>query len=167
MAARGEPKLTDEARTFVVQSLAMFDAPGVVAKAVKLEFGLEITPQGCEAYDPTKRAGMKLLEKWRALFHETRKDFIEDTAKIGISHRATRLRTLQRLAERAETQGNLGLAATIIEQAAKETGDAFTNRQRHEHAGEIDVKMDETHAAARIAALMALASHRKRADEGE
>lgn len=129
MAARGEPKLTDEARTFVVQSLAMFDPPSVVVAAVKKEFELQITPQGCEAYDPTKRAGHKLHEKWRALFDETRKAFLEDTSKLGISHRAVRLRTLQRMAERSETQGNLALTAQLLEQAAKELGNAFTNRK--------------------------------------
>lgn len=135
MSERPEPKLNDEARTFVVQSLAMFDPPSVVAKAVKQEFGIDITPQAMEFYDPTKRMGAKLGEKWTLLFHETRKDFIEDTAKIGISHRATRLRTLQRLAERAEGQGNIGLAAQLLEQAAKESGDAYSNKHKFEHAG--------------------------------
>jgi hypothetical protein len=42
----------------------------------------------------------------------------------------TRLRTLQRLADRAEAQGNIALAAQLVVQAAKEVGDVFTNRQR-------------------------------------
>lgn len=129
MAERGEPKLTDEARAFVVQSLAMFDPPSVVAAAVKKEFGLTITPQGCEAYNPTKRAGAKLSEKWRALFEATRKTFLEDTAEIGISHRTVRLRSLQRMVERAEGQGNVALAAQMLKQAAEEMGNAYTNRR--------------------------------------
>lgn len=129
MADRGEPKLTDEARTFVVQALACFDTPAQAAAAVKKEFGLSITPQGCEAYDPTKRAGAKLSAKWVALFEETRKTFLEDTSRIGISHRAVRLRALQRMAEKAEDMKNLPLAAQLYEQAAKESGDAYTNRR--------------------------------------
>jgi len=129
MAGRGEPKLTDEARTFVVQSLAMYDPPSIVAAAVKKDFDLIITPQGCEAYDPTKRAGAKLSDKWRALFKETRSTFLEDTSRIGISHRATRLRALQRMADRAEGQGNLALAANLHKQAAEEMGNAYTNRR--------------------------------------
>lgn len=129
MADRGEPKLTDEARTFVVQALACFDTPAQAAAAVKKEFGLSITPQGCEAYDPTKRAGAKLSAKWAALFEETRKTFLEDTSRIGISHRAVRLRALQRMAEKAEDMKNLPLAAQLYEQAAKESGDAYTNRR--------------------------------------
>lgn len=127
MAARGEPKLTDEARAFVVQSLAMFDAPSIVAAAVKKEFALTITPQGCEAYNPTRRAGKLLAEKWRAMFTETRKAFLENTAEIGISHRTVRLRALQRMVDKAETQGNVALAAQLLKQAAEEMGNAYTN----------------------------------------
>lgn len=127
MAGKEPPKLTDESRAFVVQSLAMFDPPSTVAAAVRKEYGVEITPQSVEGYDPTKRAGAKLSDKWRALFEETRKTFLEDTSRIAVSHRAVRLRALQRLAEKAETQGNVALAAQLLEQAAKEMGNAFTN----------------------------------------
>ena len=34
-----QAKLTDEVKTFIVQGLACFDSPSVVAKAVKDEFG--------------------------------------------------------------------------------------------------------------------------------
>lgn len=129
MADRGEPKLTDDARTYVVQAIACFDTPSVVAAAVKKDFGLIISPQGCEAYDPTKRAGAKLSDKWKSLFEETRRAFLEDTSRIGISHRSVRIRALQRMADKAETMGNLALAAQLFEQAAKEMGDAYTNRR--------------------------------------
>jgi hypothetical protein len=127
MAGKGEPKLTDDARAFVVQQLAMFDAPSVVVAAVKQEFKVSLSAQAVEFYDPTKRAGLKLHAKWKTLFEETRKKFLEDTAEIGISHRTVRLRALQRMASKAETMGNLTLAASLHEQAAKEMGDAYTN----------------------------------------
>lgn len=126
-------KLNDAVKAFVVQSLACFDGPSAVAAAVKREFGEEITRQAVEGYDPNKRAGANLAEKWRLLFAETRKTFLEDTAEIGISHRAVRLRALQRMATKAEEQGNMVLAAQLLEQAAKEMGNAFTNR--HELTG--------------------------------
>ena len=129
MALKPKAKLDDRARTFVVQSLACFDAPTSVSAAVRKEFGFEITPQSVEAYDPTKRAGWNLAPKWRALFAETRKVFLEDTATIGISHRAVRLRALNRMADRAEGAGNMFLAAQLHKQAAEEMGNAFTNRR--------------------------------------
>lgn len=123
------PKLSDEVKAFVVQSLACFDGLAVVVAAVKKEFGVEISRQLCESHDPTKKAGAKLGDRWRVLFEETRKAFLEDTAGIAISHRAVRLRALQRMSEKAETQGNMVLAASLLEQAAKEVGDSFTNRR--------------------------------------
>ncbi len=122
-------KLSVEVQTFVVQSLACFDSPSVVVAAVKQEYGETITRQAVEGYDPNKRAGRALAAKWRALFDETRKAFLEDTSKIAISHRAVRLRALQRMAEKAEGQGNMVLAASLMEQAAKEVGDSYTNRR--------------------------------------
>lgn len=121
--------LKDEVKTFIVQSLACFDTPSVVVDAVRKEFGATITRQSVEGYDPTKKAGSKLAEKWRMLFEETRKTFLEDTASIAISHRAVRLRALQRMAEKAETQGNMVLASSLLKQAAEEVGNAYTNKR--------------------------------------
>lgn len=127
--------LPDEVKTFIVQQLACFDPPSAVVKSVKEDFDLVVTPQQVEGYDPTKRAGRSLSEQYRAIFDETRSEFLSDTARIGISHRAVRLRTLQRLAEKAEKMGNMALVAQLLEQVAKECGDAFTNKRKLEGAG--------------------------------
>lgn len=129
MPGRHEPKMNDEARSFVVQSLAMYDPPSTVRDAVRQEFGFAVTAQTIESYDPTKRAGKTLATKWRDLFEATRAEFLKETAAIGISHRAVRLRILQRLVEKTEKQGNVALTATLLEQAAKESGGAFTNQR--------------------------------------
>lgn len=118
-----------EVQTFIVQGLACFDTPSVVAEAVKKEFGLVVTRQRVETYDPNKRCAKKLGHRWRELFEVTRKTFLEDTSEIAISHRAVRLRAIQRMAQKAETVGNMALAAQLYEQAAKEVGDAYTNRR--------------------------------------
>lgn len=122
-------KLNDAVRTFIVQALACFDTPSAVVAAVKKEYGLEVSRQSVEGYDPTKVAGTKLSKKWTALFEETRKVFLEDTAGIAISHRAVRLRALQRMAEKAEGQGNLVLAKELLKQAAEEVGNVYSNRR--------------------------------------
>lgn len=121
--------LPDDVRTFIVQALACFDRPSEVAKAVKEEFGLTVSRQAVEAYDPTKRAGAELSAEHRAVFEATRSTFLQRTAEIGISHRAVRLRAIERLANRAEAMGNITLAAELLEQAAKEMGGAFTNKR--------------------------------------
>ncbi|WP_283177610.1 DUF2280 domain-containing protein [Gemmobacter sp. 24YEA27] len=111
-------KLSDEVKTYIVQAVACFDPPSAVTAAVKKEFGIDVSRQAVEGYDPNKRAGRNLSKRWRAIFEETRKTFLEDTASIGISHRAVRLRALQRMADKAEGQGNMVLASSLLEQAA-------------------------------------------------
>lgn len=122
-------KLSREQQTFVVQSLACFDSPTVVATALRKEFSVTLAPQSIEAYDPTKKAGKNLAERWKALFEETRKTFLEETASIAISHRAVRLRAIQRMAEKAENSGNMVLASSLLKQAAEEVGGSYTNRR--------------------------------------
>lgn len=122
-------KLSDEVKTYVVQALACFDSPSIVAAAVKKEFSIEVSRQLVESHDPNKKAASGLAPKWRILFEETRKTFLEDTASIGISHRAVRLRALQRMADKAEGQGNMVLASSLLKQAAEEVGGSYTNRR--------------------------------------
>ncbi|MBX5021211.1 DUF2280 domain-containing protein [Rhizobium lentis] len=122
-------KLSREQQTYVVQALACFDSPTVVAAALRKEFSVTLTPQSIEAYDPTKKAGRNLADRWKNIFEETRKTFLEDTASIAISHRAVRLRALQRMADKAETQGNMVLASSLLKQAAEEVGGSYTNRR--------------------------------------
>jgi hypothetical protein len=124
--------LNNEVKGFIVQALACFDTPSQVAEAVKQEFGVELSRQLCESHDPTKRAGVNLAKKWVTLFHDTRKRFREETAEIPIANRAFRLRTLGRMAEKAEKSKNMSLTAQLLEQAAKEVGDIYVNRNRKE-----------------------------------
>ncbi|MEJ0050915.1 MAG: DUF2280 domain-containing protein [Methylovirgula sp.] len=132
------PKLTNEVRAFVVQSLAMFDSPNTVAESVKKEFGIEITRQSIEHYNPTSRQGHDLAKKWADLFEATRKEFLDDTKAIAISHRSVRIRALQRMAAKAEEMGGLytnrreltgrsgGPIETVSTQmTAKEAADAY------------------------------------------
>lgn len=130
--------LRSEVKAFIVQALACFDTPSQVVESVKKEFDLTVSRQQCESHDPTKFAGRGLGEKWTELFHAARKRFREETEDIPIANRAFRLRALARMADKAETMRNLPLAVQIIEQAAKETGDAYLNRRT-----EPDKSLDE------------------------
>lgn len=121
--------LRSEVKAFIVQALACFDSPSQVVEAVKKEFGVEVSRQQCESHDPTKYAGRGLAKKWADLFHECRKRFREEIADIPIANRAFRLRGLGRMAEKAESMRNLVLTAQLYEQAAKEVGDVYVNRQ--------------------------------------
>lgn len=121
--------LSNEVKAFIVQALACFDTPSQVAEAVKNEFGIEVSRQSVESHDPTKRAAQRLAKRWVTLFEDTRKRFREETADIPIANRAYRLRALGRMVEKAESMRNLALTAQLLEQAAKEVGDVYVNRQ--------------------------------------
>src|SRR5690606_19743055 len=122
-------KLSDEVKRFIVQALACYDTPQQVADAVKDEFGLEVPRSQVALYDPTKHAGRNLSEKYRVLFNDTRKTFRQEVAEIPIAEQAYRLRQLQRMAQEAMKRKNIVLAASLLEQAAKEAGGMFTNRR--------------------------------------
>lgn len=121
--------LQNDVKAFIVQALACFDTPSQVVEAVQKEYGVSITRQQVETHDPTKTSGKCLAKRWVTLFHDTRKRFREQTAEIPIANRAFRLRAMNRFVEKAETMKNIGLAMQILEQAAKEMGDAFVNRR--------------------------------------
>lgn len=122
--------LTSELKSFIVQALACFDTPSQVVEVVKNDFGIVVSRQQVESHDPTKVAGRGLATKWVTLFHDTRKRFREEAADIPIANRSYRLRVLDRMAARAEGMKNMALAAQLLEQAAKESGGAYTNKQQ-------------------------------------
>jgi hypothetical protein len=125
--------LKGEVKAFIVQSLACFDTPSQVVELVKKEFGLSITRQQVESHDPTKANGRGLAQRWVELFHETRKRFQTELSDIPIANKAYRLRALDRMMTKAEGMRNMALAASLMEQAAKEVGDAYSNKQKVEH----------------------------------
>ncbi|WP_454878609.1 DUF2280 domain-containing protein [Serratia inhibens] len=127
--------LKPDVKAFIIQSLACFDTPSLVVESVQKEFGLKITRQQVESHDPTKVSGKTLAKKWVELFYVTRERFQTEISDIPIANKAYRLRVLDRMATRTESMKNYALAAQIVEQAAKECGDAYTNKQKVEHTG--------------------------------
>jgi len=127
--------LTQEQKEFVVLQLATFHRPGVVRAELKKEFGVDVTRQGIEHYDPTKRAGRKLQWYWSQLFHSTREKFLKNGAAIGASHMVVRIMLREQMVHAAMRKGDHKTANEILDSIAKEVGDAFSNRRKHEHTG--------------------------------
>jgi hypothetical protein len=128
-------ELPGPVKAFIVQQLACFYGPSQVVKAVKEEFGIEVSRQRVHFYDPTKRAGRALNEELKALFFETREKAKQDLDSIPSYHKAIRLQRLDAMITTAIERGNVPLAAQLLEQAAKESGGAYTNKHQHEHTG--------------------------------
>ena len=119
--------LKEPVKIFIVQSLACRDTPQEVADAVKQEFKIEIERQQVAAYDPTKSRGKDLSKKFVDLFHKTRADFDAGLIDIPIANKHYRLKQYQKQLER--NAKNVVMSLKILEQAAKDVGGQFTNRQ--------------------------------------
>ena len=125
----GSGKLKYEHKAFLVQRLAVFDSPKQAADALMAEFRIELTPQGAEAYDPTKHAGRRLSERWLVLFESIRERFLDRLDEMPESHKAVRVKILARAADSFESCGNYMAMARMLEQIAREMGGVFTNRR--------------------------------------
>lgn len=119
--------LTEEVKRFIVRCLAIYESPSDVAALVKERFGLTITRQTAHLYDPTKIAGQELSDELKTLFFETRKKFEEEEI-LPLSKKIVRIKKLSKYVENFENLQNYKAAAELLEQIAKEQGDAYTNR---------------------------------------
>ena len=120
-------RITKKVKLFIVRMLAEFEPPTQTSKAVKDVFNIDVTPQQCEAYDPTKRTGQDLSQELRNLFFDYRRQANEELEAIPIANKRYRLQLLQNLVE--VYPNNPVLTPKWAEQAAKEMGGLFTNRQ--------------------------------------
>ena len=123
MAALKEP-----VKIYIVQALACRDTPQEVADLVKQEFGIEIDRQQCAAYDPTKRRGKNLSQKYVDLFEETRKKFDEGLIDIPIANKFYRLKELQKMYD--DSGRNKRVRQNLLKQALQET-DGRTTKVEH------------------------------------
>ena len=119
--------LKEPVKIFIVQALACRDTPQEVAEAVKQEFKIELDRRQCASYDPTKPAGQNLSKKFVQLFNETREKFDAGLIDIPIANKHFRLKQYQKQLER--NAKNTVMSLKILEQAAKDVGGQFTNRQ--------------------------------------
>ncbi|OOV73320.1 DUF2280 domain-containing protein [Enterobacter kobei] len=125
--------LKPEVKAAIVQMLACYDSLSIVVEAIQKDYGIKVTPQQVESHDPTKVSGKGLAKKWVDLFNATRDRFLNEICDIPIANKAYRLRALDRMMTKAEGMKNMALAASLMEQAAKEVGDAYSNKQKVEH----------------------------------
>lgn len=128
--------LNNEIKAFIVQSLACFDSPSQVATAVKDGFGVVVSRQQVETYDPTRKSSKGLAKRWVTLFEDTRRGFRSEMVKEPIANRSMRLRALGRMLEEAEERGHIVMAMKLMEQAAKECGDIYISRRAKTDAGQ-------------------------------
>jgi hypothetical protein len=123
-------KLTNEHQVFIVQCLAYFMMPSEIVEALKAEFNITISRELVRRYNPNQVHRSK--NKWGKIFDEARKAYLEAPHDIGIAHLTHRLDRLNQMMVNAIRLKNYPLAAQLIEQAAKDNGGLFTNKQMQE-----------------------------------
>lgn len=146
-------KLTPDQRAEVVVRLACYDFPSAIAKSLKEDFGIEISRQGIEQYDPTRVAGRRCSEEWATLFHETRRKLVEGKADIGVAHKMVRIRWLDRMAREKMAEGNTAEVRALLKQAADEVSQMAG--QRGDESGADCSKLGRAELDARIVTLVA------------
>jgi hypothetical protein len=91
----------------IAKRLASFETPGQVVKAIKVDHGVNMTPQRVHFCDPTTSAGRALAEDLKALFFETREKAKQDLDGIASYHKAVRLQRLDAMINIAIDRGDL------------------------------------------------------------
>lgn len=130
------PKLSSEQKIFIIGELAMFATPTEVAGRFLERFGTHIERSHVAKYDPDG-ASSNISKELRDCFATRRQRFLEEIDDIPISHRSYRLLQLDRMFVRARDAGNRQQAASLLEQAAKETGGSLTNEVKVKHSGRV------------------------------
>ena len=126
-------RITKKVKLFIVRMLAEFETPTQTSRSVKEVFSIDVTPQQCEAYDPTKRIGQDLSQELRDKFFEYRRMANQELEAIPIANMRYRLQLLQGLVDKYPD--NPVLIPKWAEQAAKEMGGQYTNTSKTQLTG--------------------------------
>lgn len=139
-------ELNDQTKLLIVLALARFETPTEIMKQLR-EHGIEVTPQQVGSYDPT-RTYYEASEKWKVIFEDERRKYLEEVSAVPIANQGFRLNALQRTFDKAMRTGNTVLANATLRQAAEEVGGALTNaRSVTVHRPVDDMNAEERRAA--------------------
>jgi hypothetical protein len=146
-------KLSKNQKAYIVVRLACYDSPAAIRKSVKEEFGIEITPQALERYNPTRSTGRACPEQWATLFYETRRKLVEGRVDIGVAHKMARIRWLDLMLHRRMIDGKTREARALLKQAAEEMSQIA--EQRHDGCGAAYSEFSMAELKARVVAAAA------------
>ena len=127
--------LNQKHKLFIVRSLAQWNTPTETVELVQQEFGITISRQQCEAYDPTKRTGQNLSKALSDEFYKTREQFRKNTDEMPLANLAVRLRHYENLLNNPQNKRNPILQLTILKQVAEDVGGKYTNKTELTGAG--------------------------------
>lgn len=122
------PRLSNNQKCVIVTALARFRSPSEVVDLVKQEFGIDVSRQQVDYYNPrTASSSDHLADRWRQLFREQRSRYLGSVQQVAIAHERYRLEQLQKILHERMKAGDHVTALKVLKQAAKERGRQYTN----------------------------------------
>jgi hypothetical protein len=128
-------KLTDEQRVYIVTRLATYSTPSAIARDLKAEFGIEVTPQAVNQYHPERASGGGLGQRWKDLFGEVRKAYLAAIAETATSEPLVRMHWRENMVLEAWDKGDYRMANAMLDSIAKEAGGMFRSKHEQGRAG--------------------------------
>lgn len=134
VAKRPSPRLlTNEQKEWLVCHYACFWTTEKVLDQFKEEFGFRPEPGAAIKYNLNNLTEDEIAQRRKTIWIEThrraREAFEASIRDIPIASPTYRVQQLNTMFEQAYSRRNFMLAAKLLEQAAKETGGAFTNKR--------------------------------------
>lgn len=80
-------KLNPDQKAFIVNRLAIFETPSQVAYSLERRYGVSLTRQAIENYDPSKVKGRRLSKKWREMFEQARAKYVAALSNRAVTER--------------------------------------------------------------------------------
>ena len=129
-AKAARTQLTHEQKVYVVKRLAAYDAPVVIVRGLKEEFGITVRPEVIQHYHPERAHSRTLAQHWKDLFWDTRKSYVDSTADIGADHKPVRIRWRGEMVQETWGAGQHKIANEILDSVAKEGSGAGNGHGR-------------------------------------
>ena len=130
-AMPGQTRLTYEQKVYVVKRLAAYDAPVVIVRGLREEFGITVRLGLLQYYHPERAQGSELAQHWKDLFWDTRKSYRDSTADIGADHKPVRIRWRGEMVQETWGAGQHKVANEILDSVANEAGSGAGNGHGH------------------------------------
>ncbi len=119
--------LTDDQKLEIVLKLARFRSHTEIVEELVAE-GVATDRNQIRTYDP-RNAKYEAGDKWKLIFEEARRAFVEEVTHIPVANQSYRLELLQRGIQDAIKNKKWAAAAALAEQAARDVGGVLTNQR--------------------------------------
>lgn len=120
------PELNEVQKREIVVGFARRQTAAEIRRYLHAEYDLDVELRQITGYDP-RRPHFDAGQRWRDVFEAAEKTFLEDVNSVPAFNQAYRLNILQQGIDAAVSAKNWVLAASLLEQCARESGGLLTN----------------------------------------